>query len=162
MKTNSYENKVALVTGGASGIGKATALAFANAGAKVVLTGRREKEGPEVVAEIKKRGGTASFFKADFAADSDVRAAVGFVLTTYGRLDIAFNNAGVEARAPLDQVTEEQYRKVFDINVWGVLNSMKYEVAAMIKTGGGAIVNTSSAVRHVGVDVIRTLYVSET
>jgi NAD(P)-dependent dehydrogenase (short-subunit alcohol dehydrogenase family) len=150
MKTNSYENKVALVTGGTSGIGKATALAFANAGAKVVLTGRREKEGTEVVAEIKKRGGTASFFKADFAEDSDVRAAVDFVLTTYGRLDIAFNNAGVEASAPLDQVTEEQYRKVFDINVWGVLNSMKHEVAAMLKTGGGAIVNTSSALGHVG------------
>jgi NAD(P)-dependent dehydrogenase (short-subunit alcohol dehydrogenase family) len=150
MKTNSYENKVALVTGGTSGIGKATALAFANAGAKVVLTGRREKEGTEVVAQIKKRGGTASFFKADFAEDSDVRAAVDFVLTTYGRLDIAFNNAGVEASAPLDQVTEEQYRKVFDINVWGVLNSMKHEVAAMLKTGGGAIVNTSSALGHVG------------
>ena len=73
MKTNSYENKVALVTGGTSGIGKATALAFANAGAKVVVTGRREKEGMEVVAEIKKRGGTASFFKADFAEASDVR-----------------------------------------------------------------------------------------
>jgi NAD(P)-dependent dehydrogenase (short-subunit alcohol dehydrogenase family) len=138
------------VTGGTSGIGKATALAFANAGAKVVLTGRREKEGTEVVAQIKKRGGTASFFKADFAEDSDVRAAVDFVLTTYGRLDIAFNNAGVEASAPLDQVTEEQYRKVFDINVWGVLNSMKHEVAAMLKTGGGAIVNTSSALGHVG------------
>lgn len=151
MRTNSYENKVALVTGGTSGIGKATALAFANAGAKVVLTGRREKEGTEVVAEIKKRGGTASFFRADFAKDSDVRAAVDFVLTTYGRLDVAFNNAGVEGGAPLDQVTEEQYRKVFDINVWGVLNSMKHEVAAMLKTGGGAIVNTSSALGHVGI-----------
>jgi NAD(P)-dependent dehydrogenase (short-subunit alcohol dehydrogenase family) len=150
MKTNSYENKVVLVTGGTSGIGKATALAFANAGAKVVVTGRREKEGNEVVAEIKKHGGTASFFKADFAENSDVRAAVDFVLATYDRLDIAFNNAGVEAGAPLDQVTEEQYRKVFDINVWGVLNSMKHEVAAMLKTGGGAIVNTSSALGHVG------------
>src|SRR5258708_8721202 len=151
MKTNSYENKVALVTGGTSGIGKATALAFASAGAKVVLTGRREKEGNEVVAEIKKRGGTASFFRADFAKDSNIRAAVDFVLTTYGRLDVAFNNAGVEGGAPLDQVTEEQYRKVFDINVWGVLNSMKHEEAAILKTGGGAIVNTSSALGHVGI-----------
>ena len=150
MKTNSYENKVVLVTGGTSGIGKATALAFADAGAKVVLTGRREKEGTEVVAEIKKRGGTASFFKADFGEDSDVRAAVNSVVAAYGRLDIAFNNAGVEAKAPLPEVTEEQYRKVFDINVWGVLNSMKHEVAAMRKTGGGAIVNTSSALGHVG------------
>ena len=150
MNNKTFSGKVALVTGGTSGIGKATAIEFARAGAKVVLTGRREKEGTEVVAQIKKRGGTASFFKADFAEDSDVRAAVDFVLTTYGRLDIAFNNAGVEASAPLDQVTEEQYRKVFDINVWGVLNSMKHEVAAMRKTGGGVIVNTSSALGHVG------------
>ena len=82
MRTNFCENKVALVTGGTSGIGKATALAFANAGAKVVLTGRREKEGSEVVAEIMKHGGTASFLRVDFANDSDVRAAVDFVLTT--------------------------------------------------------------------------------
>lgn len=150
MKTDSYKNKVALVTGGTSGIGKATAIAFAEAGAKVVLTGRREKEGMEVVAEIKKRGGTASFFKADATKDPDVQAAVTFTVNTYGRLDVAFNNAGVELVAPLRDVTEEKYRSVFDINVWGVLNSMKHEVAAMLKTGGGAIVNTSSAFGHVG------------
>jgi NAD(P)-dependent dehydrogenase (short-subunit alcohol dehydrogenase family) len=150
MKTNSYKNKVALVTGGTSGIGKTTAIAFAEAGAKVVLTGRREKEGNEVVAEIKKRGGTASFFKADAAKDVDVQAAVNFTVNTYGRLDVAFNNAGVEMVAPLLDVTEEKYRSVFDINVWGVLNSMKHEVVAMLKTGGGAIVNTSSCFGHVG------------
>src|SRR5271169_634750 len=149
MKSDSYKNKIALVTGGTSGIGKATAIAFAEAGAKVVLTGRREKEGAEVVAEIKKLGGTASFFKADVAKDADVRAAVDFVVNTYGRLDVAFNNAGVELVAPLDQVAEEQYRKVFDINVWGVLNSMKHEIAAMLKTGGGAIVNNSSGFGYV-------------
>jgi NAD(P)-dependent dehydrogenase (short-subunit alcohol dehydrogenase family) len=82
MKNNSYENKVALITGGTSGIGKATAIAFAEAGAKVVLTGRREKEGAEVVAEIKKQGGTASFFKADFSRESDVKSALDFVVAT--------------------------------------------------------------------------------
>jgi len=71
-------------------------------------------------------------------------------LSTHGRLDVAFNNAGIEIGGPLDQVTEEQYRRTFDINVWGVLNSMKYEIAAMLKTGGGAIVSTSSIAAHIG------------
>jgi NAD(P)-dependent dehydrogenase (short-subunit alcohol dehydrogenase family) len=147
---NSYTNKVVLVTGGTSGIGKATAVAFAEAGAKVVITGRREKEGAEVVSEITKTGGTAAFVRADVAKDVDVQKAVDFVLSTHGRLDVAFNNAGVEVGGPLDQVTEEQYRRAFDINVWGVLNSMKHEIAAMLKTGGGAIVNTSSIAGHIG------------
>jgi NAD(P)-dependent dehydrogenase (short-subunit alcohol dehydrogenase family) len=147
---HSYTNKVVLVTGGTSGIGKATALAFAEAGAKVVIAGRREKEGAEVASEINKTGGTAAFVRADVAKDTDVQKAVDFVLSTYGRLDVAFNNAGVETVGPLDQVTEEQYRRAFDINVWGVLNSMKHEVAAMLKTGGGAIVNTSSIAGHIG------------
>ncbi len=158
MKNNSYENKVALVTGGTSGIGKATAIAFAEAGAKVVLTGRRETEGKKVVAEIEKSGGTASFFQADFSKDAEVRAAVDFVVSTYGRLDVAFNNAGVESVVPLSEITEEKYRAVFDINVWGVLNAMKHEIAAMLKTGGGAIVNTSSVAGHVGI-AQATIYV---
>jgi NAD(P)-dependent dehydrogenase (short-subunit alcohol dehydrogenase family) len=147
---NDYTNKIVLVTGGTSGIGKVTAIAFANAGAKVVLTGRREKEGAEVVAEIKKTGGTASFVRADVSKDADIVKAIDFVVATYGRLDVAFNNAGVEMLGPLDQVTEEQYRSTFDINVWGVLNSMKYEISAMLKSGGGAIVNTSSIAGHIG------------
>jgi NAD(P)-dependent dehydrogenase (short-subunit alcohol dehydrogenase family) len=147
---NDYTNKIVLVTGGTSGIGKVTAIAFANAGAKVVLTGRREKEGAEVVAEIKKTGGTASFVRADVSKDADTVKAIDFVVATYGRLDVAFNNAGVEMLGPLDQVTEEQYRSTFDINVWGVLNSMKYEIPAMVKGGGGAIVNTSSIAGHIG------------
>ena len=159
MKNNSYENKVVLVTGGTSGIGKATAIAFAEAGAKVVLTGRREKEGAEVVGEIKQFGGTAAFFKADFSKEPDIQAAVDFVVAKHGRLDVAFNNAGIEAGGPLDQVTEEKYRQVFDLNVWGVLSSMKHEIAAMLKTGGGAIVNTSSALGHVGMSQV-SIYVA--
>src|ERR1700745_170880 len=146
---NSYTNKIVLVTGGTSGIGKATAIAFAEAGAKVVVTGRREKEGADVSEEITKTGGTAAFVRADVAKDADVAKAIDFVLSSHGRLDVAFNNAGVEISGPLNEVTEEQYRRTFDINVWGVLNSMKHEVAAMLKTGGGAIVNTSSVAGHI-------------
>ncbi len=156
---NSYTNKIVLVTGGTSGIGKATALAFAEAGARVVITGRREKEGGDVAAEITKRGGTAAFVRADVAKEADVVKAIDFVLSTHGRLDVAFNNAGVEIAGPLDQVTEEQYRRTFDINVWGVLNSMKHEIAAMLKTGGGAIVNTSSVAGHIGLPEA-SIYVS--
>jgi NAD(P)-dependent dehydrogenase (short-subunit alcohol dehydrogenase family) len=147
---NSYTNKIVLVTGGTSGIGKATALAFADAGAKVVLTGRREKEGAEVTAQITKTGGTAAFVRADVAQEADVVKAIDFVLSTQGRLDVAFNNAGVEITGPLLEVTDEHYRRTFDINVWGVLNAMKHEIAAMLPTGGGAIVNTSSVAGRIG------------
>jgi NAD(P)-dependent dehydrogenase (short-subunit alcohol dehydrogenase family) len=158
MNERAYENKVALVTGGTSGIGRATAIAFADAGAKVVITGRRETEGGQVVAEINKAGGTAVFFKADFSKESDVRAAVDFVVTKFGRLDVAFNNAGVEAIGPTLEITEAIYQSVFDINVWGVLAAMKHEIKAMLKTGGGAIVNTTSAFGHVGAAQV-TVYV---
>jgi NAD(P)-dependent dehydrogenase (short-subunit alcohol dehydrogenase family) len=152
MNMDTYEHKVAFVTGGTTGIGKATAIAFAGAGARVVVTGLREKEGSDVVAEIKKRGGKASFFKGDMAKDADVKAAVDFTVSTYGRLDVAFNNAGVESVVPLNEITEEKYRAVFDINVWGVLCAMKHEVAAMLRTGGGAIVNITSSYGHVGAE----------
>jgi NAD(P)-dependent dehydrogenase (short-subunit alcohol dehydrogenase family) len=154
-----YTGKVALVTGGTSGIGKATALAFAQAGAKVVLSGRREKEGAAVVAEIERLGGTAAFVRADVAVEADVKAMVDFVVATYGRLDVAFNNAGVEWMGPLDQATEAEYRRVFDINVWGVLNSMRHEIPAMARTGGGAIVNTSSIAGQIGMGQV-SIYIA--
>src|SRR5262245_42214880 len=91
-----FSGNVALVTGGTSGIGKATAIAFANAGAKVVLSGRREKEGLAVVAEIKKVGGTAHFVQADIGKEADVKRLVEATVAKFGRLDAAFNNAGVE------------------------------------------------------------------
>jgi NAD(P)-dependent dehydrogenase (short-subunit alcohol dehydrogenase family) len=150
MNSKNFSGKVALVTGGTSGIGKTTAIEFARAGAQVVVSGRREKEGAEVVAEIKKLGGAAAFIRADVSKEGDVKAMVDFTVATYGRLDIAFNNAGVEWMGPLDQATEAEYRRVFDINVWGVLSSMRYEIPAMLKSGGGAIVNTSSVAGHVG------------
>jgi len=149
MNNKTFSGKVALLTGGTSGIGKTTAIEFARAGAKVVLTGRREKEGAQVVAEIKKLDGDAAFVRADVAKDADVKGMVDFTVDKFGRLDVAFNNAGVEWMGPLDQATEAEYRRVFDINVWGVLNSMRHEIPAMLKTGG-AIVNTSSVAGHVG------------
>src|SRR5438067_5161602 len=116
MNNRAFSNKVALVTGGTSGIGKATAIEFARAGAKVVLSGRREKEGADVVAEIQQLGGAAAFIRADVAKDADVRRMVDFTVDKFARLNIAFNNAGVEWKGPLDQATEAEYRRIFDIN----------------------------------------------
>jgi NAD(P)-dependent dehydrogenase (short-subunit alcohol dehydrogenase family) len=147
---NSFTNKTALVTGGTSGIGRATALAFAKAGARVVVSGRREKEGSAVVAEIKAAGGEATFVRADVAREADVEALVAKTVATYGRLDAAFNNAGVEWLGPLTEASEAEYRRVFDINVWGIVASMKHEIPAMLRTGGGAIVNTTSVAGHLG------------
>ncbi|QJW95259.1 SDR family oxidoreductase [Frigoriglobus tundricola] len=145
-----FNGKVVLVTGGTSGIGKVTALAFAKEGAKVVLSGRREKEGAAVVEEIKKAGGTAHFVHADVAKEADVKRLVDETVAKFGRLDVAFNNAGIESTGPVTEVSEAEYRRVFDINVWGVLASMKYEIPALLKGGGGAIINTSSIAGHVG------------
>ena len=161
MKDGKLSGKVALVTGGTSGIGKTTAIAFARAGAKVVLTGRREKEGAQVVDEIRKLGGDAAFVRADVAKDADVKAMVDFTVGKYGRLNVAFNNAGVEWTGPLDQATEAEYRRVFDINVWGVLNSMRHEIPVMLKNGGGAIVNNSSVAGHVGLGQVSVYIASK-
>lgn len=146
----SFQNKVVLITGATSGIGKTSALAFAKAGAKVVVSGRRETEGQAVVAEIKAAGGEATFVKADVAIEADVAALVAQTVATYGRLDIAFNNAGIEHSGTVLDASEADYRRVFDINVWGVISSMKHEIPVMLRQGAGVIINTSSAVGHVG------------
>ena len=147
----SLKNKVALVTGGSSGIGEAVALQLAKAGAKVVVAGRRESEGQAVVKAIEKAGGQALFLKTDVSREPDVKALVDKTLATFGRLDFAFNNAGVEGTAGLtmDKQTEENYRRTFDINVLGLLFSLKHEIPAILKNGG-AIVNTSSVVGQIG------------
>jgi NAD(P)-dependent dehydrogenase (short-subunit alcohol dehydrogenase family) len=159
MNNKTFSGKVALVTGGTSGIGKTTAIEFARAGAKVVLTGRREKEGAQVAKEIEKLGGDAAFVRTDVAKDADVKAMIDFTVGKFGRLDVAFNNAGVEWKGPVNQATEAEYRRVFDINVWGVLNSMRHEIPAMLKNGGGAIVNTSSVAGHVGLGEV-SIYIA--
>jgi NAD(P)-dependent dehydrogenase (short-subunit alcohol dehydrogenase family) len=146
-----FAAKVALITGGNAGIGRATAIEFARRGAAVVISGRREKEGLEVVEEIKASGGDAMFVQADVSKESDVVATIQRTLATFGRLDFAFNNAGIEqALTPLPEQTEETFDQVMSINVKGVWLSLKHEIPAMLKTGGGAIVNNASIAGLVG------------
>src|SRR5205814_815893 len=144
------KGKVALVTGGTSGIGRATAVALGRAGASVVVAGRRETEGRETVELIKKTGGQASFFRADVSREADLRALVEHTVKTFGRLDIAVNNAGVELVQPVVEANPDDCRRIFDVNVVGVLLSMKHEIPAMLRTGGGSIVNMSSIAGSVG------------
>ena len=147
----SLKDKVALITGGTSGIGEAAALQLARAGAKVVVAGRRENEGQAVVKAIENAGGQALFVKTDVSREPDVKALVDKTVAKFGRLDFAFNNAGVEGTAGVttDKQTEENYRHTFDINVLGLLLTMKHEIPAILKNGG-AIVNTSSVVGQIG------------
>src|SRR6266478_3015688 len=140
-----FAGKVALVTGGNAGIGREAALAFAKQGAQVVVSGRRETEGNAVIAEIEASGGEAIFIKTDVSKESDVKAMIERTLAKFGRLDCAFNNAGIEQTlTPLPDQTEETYDQIMDINVKGVWLSLKHEIPAMLKTGGGAIVNNAS------------------
>jgi NAD(P)-dependent dehydrogenase (short-subunit alcohol dehydrogenase family) len=146
-----FAGKVALITGGNAGIGRAAAIEFAKQGAQVVVSGRREKEGHDAIAEIKALGGEAIFIKADVSKASDVKSMIEQTLATFSRLDFAFNNAGVEqALTPLPDQTEETYDQIMDINVKGVWLSLKHEIPAMLKTGGGAIVNNSSVAGLIG------------
>ena len=146
-----FEGKVALITGGTSGIGRVTAVAFAREGAKVVVSGRREKEDHETVDMVRKAGGEALFVKTDVAREPDVRAMVEKTVATYGRLDYAFNNAGIEQLpTPLVEEKEETFDQIIDVNVKGVWLSMKYEIPEMLKNGGGAIVNSASVAGLIG------------
>ncbi len=140
------EDKVALITGGGSGIGRAAAIALAAAGAKVAVSGRRKAEGLETVAQIQQRGGQALFVQGDVSNEQDVERMVAKTVETYGRLDVAFNNAGVEGEVgkPTHEQSISNYRTVMEINVLGVLLAMKYQIQAMLKNGGGAIVNNAS------------------
>jgi len=147
-----FEGKVALVTGGGSGIGRATAMAFAREGAQVVIGNRNVERGEETVSIIREAGGTASFKRTDVMVAAEVEALVEDAVKTCGRLDIAFNNAGIEGevKPTLIDHTEANFDLVMDINVKGVWLSMKYEIPQMLKTGGGAIVNCSSVAGVIG------------
>ena len=139
------KGKVGVVTGGGSGIGKATALAMARAGAALVIGNRDAAKGEEVVGLIQQAGGRAVFHKTDVSRPADVRGLVGRAVQGFGRLDLAFNNAGVDGQqVPLHQQDIEQASFLFDVNIKGVFYCMKFEIEQMLKTGGGAIVNTSS------------------
>ncbi len=146
-----FEGKVALVTGGGSGIGRATALAFARDGARVVIGNRNVQRGEETVSMIRAAGGTASFRRTDVLVAADIEALVKHAVSEYGGLDLAFNNAGIEGEPrPLAEQTEANYDAVMDINVKGVWLSMKYEIPRMLDQGGGAIVNCSSVAGVIG------------
>src|SRR5262245_55005355 len=122
------QNKVAIITGGTTGIGRATAVLFAEQGAKVVIAGRREAEGNESLGLVKKAGGEGMFVKTDVAKSADVQALVKKTVEKYGRVDTAFNNAGIEgAWAPITDTPEEEWDKVIDINLKGVWLCLKYE-----------------------------------
>ncbi|MDM7998860.1 MAG: SDR family oxidoreductase [Dehalococcoidia bacterium] len=140
-----FEGKVALVTGGASGIGRATCLAFAREGAKVVVDDIQADAGEETVRLIRNAGGEAIFAKADVSKAPEVESLVEKAVDTYGRLDCAFNNAGVgEPLRRIHKTSEDNWDRVMATNLKGVYLCMKYELSVMLKQGKGTIVNTSS------------------
>jgi NAD(P)-dependent dehydrogenase (short-subunit alcohol dehydrogenase family) len=146
------QNKVALVTGGTTGIGRDTAVLFAKAGAKVVVSGRRETEGQETSNLIRAAGGDGLFVKSDVSKSSDVQSLVQKTVEKFGRLDIAFNNAGIEGKwVPLIEQSLEDWDAVIDINLKGTWLCLKYEIQQMLKQGGGGtIVNMSSVAGLMG------------
>lgn len=146
------DGKVAVVTGGTSGIGRDTSVLLAKAGANVVVAGRREAEGEETVAKIRAEGADAVFVKTDVSKASDVEALVEKAVAQFGHLDIAFNNAGIEGPfSPIIRQSEEEFDQTISINLKGVWLSLKYEIRQMLKQGnGGAIVNMASVLGMVG------------
>lgn len=146
------KGKVALVTGSSSGIGRASALIFAREGAKVVVADVTVEGGEETVRQVKAAGGEALFVKADVGKAADVEAMINKAVATYGRLDCAYNNAGIEGKqlSVIDD-TEENWERVLRINLIGVWLCMKYELVQMRKQGAGAIVNTASDAGLLGV-----------
>ena len=148
---SNFKGKVALVTGGGSGIGRATAIAFAREGARIAIADYVPEGGERVAKEISAAGGEAIFIHTDVAADAQVKAAVDRILKTWGRLDYAHNNAGIEGRMALTaDCSEENFDRVIAINLKGVWLCMRHEIAQMLKQGGGAIVNTASVAGLVG------------
>lgn len=149
--TYSFADKVAIVTGATSGIGKATAQALARAGARVVVSGINEALGSRVVEEITRDDGTAVFIRTDVSRREDVEHLVSETVRQFGRFDIAFNNAGIEGDTALTaDWTEECWLHVLDVNLTGVWRCMKAEIPAMLSNGGGVIVNCSSVAGLVG------------
>jgi NAD(P)-dependent dehydrogenase (short-subunit alcohol dehydrogenase family) len=148
-----FEGKVAFVTGAASGIGRAAALAFAREGASVVVADVSEQGNRETARIIEERGGRALAVRCDVTRAEDVKAALDRTIEAFGRLDVAFNNAGVEPRklVPTAEVEEEEWDRIIDIDLRGVFLCMKYEIPLLLAQGGGAIVNTSSGAGVIGI-----------
>ena len=144
--------QVVLITGALTGIGRATAVVFARAGANIVVSGRREKEGTELEKELRELGAEAQFVKTDVRYESEVQSLVDETVKRFGRLDVAVNNAGTEGViGPITSQTSETYVNTFETNVLGVLLSMKHELRVMLPQGKGSIINVSSTLGHEGV-----------
>lgn len=140
-----FEGKSVIVTGGASGIGRAAALAFAAEGARVVVADLNESSGETTARRVRGDGGEATFVRTDVSRAADCAAMVDAAVKLYGRLDVAFNNAGINlAVAPIANVEEQDWARILSVNLTGVFLCMKHEIPAMKRTGGGAIVNTAS------------------
>lgn len=143
--------KIALVTGAAAGIGQATALKFAEEGAKVVVSDVDKDGGNETVARIHEKGGEAFFAEADISSAEDVRELIAKTIKFYGRLDCACNNAGIEGRiVPIVDQTEEDFDRVIAVNLKGTFLCLKYEIPQMLENGGGAVVNLASVAGLIG------------
>lgn len=141
--------KVALVTGALSGIGRATAVAFAKEGYRVVISGRNEDAGQSLARELRDGGAEVEFVRTDVRKEADVEALVAKAVSRFGRLDVAVNNAGIEGESgPLSQQTLENYESTFDTNVRGVFLSLKHQMKVMTAQGSGSIVNVSSVLGH--------------
>jgi NAD(P)-dependent dehydrogenase (short-subunit alcohol dehydrogenase family) len=144
-------NPVVLITGALTGIGRATAIAFAREGARLVVAGRREEAGQQLATELRALGTEAEFIRADVRLENEVRTLVDKTVARFGRLDVAVNNAGTEGQVgPITDQTAESYAATFDTNVLGVILSMKHEVRAMQAQGNGSIINISSTYGHEG------------
>jgi len=150
--TSELRGKVGIITGGTSGIGREAAVLFAKAGAKVVVAGRREVEGEETIALVRAAGGDGLFVKTDVTRAAEVQALVRKTVEKFGRLDVAFNNAGIEGNwLPIVEQPEEDWDSTIAINLKGVWLSLKYEIQQMLKQGGGgAIVNMASVAGLIG------------
>ena len=145
------DTPVVLITGALTGIGRATALAFAKAGARVVVSGRRDEVGQRLLAELHETGVEAEYWRADVRYETDVRELVDKTVARFGRLDVAVNNAGTEGKpGPVTEQTAETYAATFDTNVLGTLLSMKHELRVMLPQRRGSIVNVSSTYGHAG------------
>ncbi len=140
------ENKVALVTGASSGIGRATAKVMARHGARVVVAARREQDLKSLAHEISEAGGQAAYLKTDVTSEAEAQALIEFAVSEFGRLDCAVNNAGggFQSDNEWHEASRDAFSKTFDLNVNGVWHCMKHEIAQMLRQGGGAVVNTSS------------------
>ena len=145
------DTPVALITGATTGIGRATALAFAAEGARIVVSGRSEEQGQSLAADLRKLGAQAEFVRSDVRHEDDVRSLVDKTVARFGRLDVAVNTAGTEGKpGPVTEQTADTYAATFDTNVLGTLLSMKHELRVMLVQGEGSIVNISSTYGHTG------------